>query len=711
MKKLLVVLAVSMFVLPARADEGMWLLPFLQKLNIEDMKAKGLELSAEDIYSVDTTSLKDAVVIFGGGCTGEVVSAEGLLLTNHHCGYGNIQRLSTVENDYLKNGYWAMNRSEELPAPGLAVRFIRAIYDVTTEVIGKAETMKVGAERDSVVTINRQTVLKRYKEQYPDMQITVQSFMGGNQYFATVMEVFTDVRLVGTPPASMGKFGGDTDNWMWPRHTDDFSMWRVYAGADNKPAAYSPDNVPYKAPTHLKVSIKGYEESDFAMIMGFPGSTERYMTSFEMKQMTDVENTNRIYIRGERQKIIMEDMLADDRVRLQYAAKYASSSNYWKNAIGMNKALEDNGIMDKKLAEEALFQTWADQQKKAGEQYYLALTRIKKAVEGKSETEGLQQYLSEAFIRAVEIISLPQRVSTTIKVDGHGNVTNIDEIKAIIESFYKDFNEPTDRRVAKRMFTIVKENISEENLPFIYVKIDADFGGDINAFVDWLYDNSIYSSKDKLMTALANYKKDTFKNDPAQEVRESVVEEITKLGKKIQPFNTALNQWHRVYVKGLMTKNPDTKYYPDANFSMRLTYGQVLSYEPRDGVIYKYYTTLKGVVDKEDPSNPLEFTVPERLKEAYALSDYGDYGQDGKLRINFLTNNDITGGNSGSPVLNARGELIGLAFDGNWEAMSGDVMFEPQLQRCINLDIRYLLWTIDKFGGAGYLINEMTIVK
>jgi hypothetical protein len=711
MKKLLLVLAVLMFVVPSRADEGMWLLPYLEKMNIKDMKSKGLKLSAKDIYSVKENSLKDAIVIFGRGCTGEVVSAEGLLFTNHHCGYGNIQQLSSVENDYLKNGFWAMNRGEEIPAPGLSVRFVRRIDDVTDEVVGKAATMKVGAKRDSIVGANGKAVLARYKELYPDMEVGVKAFMGGNQYFATVLEVFNDIRLVGTPPSSLGKFGGDTDNWMWPRHTDDFSMWRIYASPDNKPAEYSVDNVPYKAPVHLKVSTKGYKENDFAMIMGFPGSTERYMTSFEMKQMVDVENTNRIYIRGERQKILMEDMLADDHIRLQYASKYASSSNYWKNAIGMNKALEDNGIMAKKLAEEALFEAWAAGQAGAVEQYELALPGIKEAVQGKSEIEGVWQYFREAFLMAVEILAVPRHIMAGIEVDENGKVTNIDEAKDVVDGFYKNFNEATERKVAKRMFAIVKENVPAEYLPSVYTTIDTDFGGDINAFVDNMYDNSAYTSQDKLISALENYNKESFDADPAYEVWKSINNEVTKLRKQITPYDRALVRWHRVYIKGLTVMNPGVKYYPDANSTIRLTYGQVLPYEPRDGVIYKYYTTLKGVIEKEDPSNPLEFTVPRRVKEAYATSDYGVYGQDGELRTDFLTNNDITGGNSGSPVLNARGELIGLAFDGNWEAMSGDVMFEPQLQRCINLDVRYLLWTIDKFGGAGYLINEMTIVK
>jgi hypothetical protein len=708
MKKFLIACVAMLFILPARADEGMWLLPFLNKLNIKDMQAKGLKLKAEDIYSVNHSSLKDAIVIFGGGCTGEVVSAEGLLLTNHHCGYGQIQALSTIEHDYLKNGFWAMSRAEEIPAPGLSVTFIRRMDDVTARVLGEAANMGGGEERDAIIKANIASLTKELTEKNPEYQVQVRSFMGGNQYFAIVSERFTDVRMVGTPPNSMGKFGGDTDNWMWPRHTDDFSMWRIYAGPDNKPAAYSPDNKPYQAPTHLKISTKGVEENDFSMIIGFPGTTTRYMTTYEMKHLMDVTNANRIFVRGERQAIIMEDMLADDAVRLKYAAKYASSSNYWKNSIGKNKALVDNKIPELKAALEKRFQAWAETQN-SPEQYALALPKIKEAVEATSAGTGIVQFLTEALWSGVEISSLASRIGTLVKVQD-GKVTNKEAVMASAESFYKNYNEPTDRRVAKRMLTIVKENIPAKYLPSVYTEIDSKFGGNIEAYVDNLYDNSIYADKEKLMAALDSGDEKIFKKDPAGELSASVRKEILSISRPLVEKSKEQDEWHRVYIKGLELMDPDTKYYPDANSSMRLTYGQVLPYEPRDGVIYKYYTTLKGVIEKEDPTNPLEFTVPEGVKEAYATSDYGTYGQDGELRVNFLTNNDITGGNSGSPVLNARGELIGLAFDGNWEAMSGDIVFEPQLQRCINLDVRYLLWTVDKFAGAGHLLREMTLV-
>ncbi|MDR2890924.1 MAG: S46 family peptidase [Alistipes sp.] len=710
MKKLFVAALAVMFVLPAVADEGMWLLPYLNKLNIKDMKAKGLKLDAEDIYNVNGSSLKDAIVIFGGGCTGEVVSAEGLLLTNHHCGYPNIQSVSTVEHDYLNDGFWAMSREEEIPAPGLAVTFVRRMDDVTAEVLGEAAGMGVGAERDEIVKANLARVTEERKAANPEYNVEIRSFMGGNQYFALVTEVFRDVRLVGTPPNSMGKFGGDTDNWMWPRHTDDFSMFRIYAGADNKPAEYSPENKPYQASRHLEISIKGIKENDFSMVMGFPGSTNRYMTTSQMEHMIDVENTNRIYIRGERQAIIMEDMLADPAVRLKYASKYAQSANYWKNSIGMNKALADNNIPERKAELEARFQAWADGVE-SEQQYKLALPSIKAAVEASSKADGIVQYLYEALWAGSEIVSSPARIMNAMKMGEDGAIANIDEVKAAAAKFYNDYNEPTDRRVAKRMFTIVRENLEAENLPSLYADIDSLFGGNVEAWVDNMFDNSVFASQEKLFASLDDYSQEVFVSDPAVQAMMSVQQSVMGLSMGAMAHAKAIEDWHRVYIKGLGEMDPAAKLYPDANFSLRLTYGQVLPYSPRDGVDYRYYTTLAGVIEKEDPSNALEFTVEQKIKDAYAASDYGIYGQDGELRINFLSNNDITGGNSGSPVLNAHGQLIGLAFDGNWEAMSGDVVFEPELQRCINLDIRYVLWTIDNFAGAGYLLDEMTIVK
>ena len=691
MRKVLFTVLASLFSFTAMADEGMWLLPYLQKMNIKDMKAKGFKLSAEDVYSVEHSSLKDAIVIFGGGCTGEIVSDKGLIFTNHHCGYGSIQQLSSVEHDYLKYGFWASSFEEELPVPGLKVQFVRHIEDVTEQILGSVPSIAKGKEREDMVTENVKAATKALSEKWDNKYtVRVESFFGGNQFFAFAYEVYTDVRLVGTPPSSIGKFGGDTDNWMWPRHTGDFSIFRVYADKDNRPAAYSADNVPYKAPVHLEISLKGIKEGDFAMIMGFPGSTERYMTSHEIDYMLGVDNPQRIFIRGERQAILWKAMEQSDEIRIKYASKYASSSNYWKNSIGMSRGIEKLNVRAKKVAQEQSFQAWADANTLPEEGFQTALADMKLSIEQTSEVNGALQYLSEAFLRGVELVTATRRPNA---------------------AFYKDYDADLDRKVAKRMLTIARENMKAEHLPDIYKVIDGQFGGNIEAYVDWLYDNTIFTSLEKVQAT----DKEARQADPAVALMESLMRKVTELVEhpSMQDDNLHLQQdAHRLYVAGLMRQNPDKAWYSDANFTIRLTYGQVLPYSPADAITYNYYTTLDGVIAKEDTSNPLEFTVEERLKELYRTEDYGPYAmKNGKQPIGFLCNLDITGGNSGSPVLDKKGRLIGLAFDGNWEAMSGDVAFEPELQRCIAVDIRYVLFVVDKFAGCDHIMSELTIVK
>ena len=695
MKKLFLLFAAACVTFSAAADEGMWMLPYLQKMNAKDMKARGCKLSAEEIYSMNNSSLKDAIVIFGGGCTGEIVSPDGLLFTNHHCGYGSIQALSSVEHDYLKNGFWAMSRAEEIPAPGLKVRFIRKIVDVTSDVLGAVPDIAGGEERSRLVAEHAEAVKSRFEAENPGMEISVKPFFGGNQFFAFVIEVFSDVRLVGTPPTSIGKFGGDTDNWMWPRHTGDFSIFRVYAGPDNKPADYAPENRPYKAEKFLKVSLNGYDEADFAMIMGFPGSTQRYMTSYEIDRMLEVENPQRIFIRGERQAILKEDMAASDKVRIQYASKYAQSSNYWKNSIGMSRGIKRLDVKGRKQEQEAAFRAWAAKNTLPTEGYVDALDKIRESVEETLPSYASLQYLQEAFLRAVEILT-PARYSGSLKGA---------ELEKALKGFYKDYNMPTDRRVAKRMFRIVKENCKE--LPSVFAEvIDKRFGGDTDAYVDYLYDNSVFADEQRALAAVASGKE--LKEDPAAVLSESIVGKMRELSKAQKEGRQKYADGHRLYIAGLMRMQPKKAWASDANFTIRLTYGRILPYNPADGIRYNYYTTLKGVMEKENPENPTEFTVPAKLKELYAAKDFGRYANAaGELPTCFLADCDITGGNSGSPVLNAKGSLIGLAFDGNWEAMSGDVAFEPELQRTIAVDVRYVLFVIDKFAGAGWLLDEL----
>ena len=705
MKKILLLIAAACVSLTAAADEGMWLLPYLQKMNIKQMKERGCKLSAEEIYSINKSSLKDAVVIFGGGCTGEIVSPEGLLFTNHHCGYGSIQQLSSVEHDYLKYGFWAMSQAEELPAPGLQVRFIRKISDVTSEILGNVPSIASQQEYERITRENISSLRGKLREENPGMEIEIESFFGGNQFFAFVMEVYTDVRLVGAPPSSIGKFGGDTDNWMWPRHTGDFSIFRVYAGPDNRPADYSPENRPYKAEKFLKISLDGVEENDFAMIMGFPGSTERYATSYEIDNLLKVENPQRIFIRGERQEILWKDMIADDAIRIQYASKYAGSSNYWKNSIGMSRGIEKLDVKARKQAQEASFQAWAEKNTLPEEGYVDALEKIRTSVEQMSSVGASRQYLAEAFLAAVELLT-PARMFTSGQ-EVRPEIGDKEAFAKRLTAWYEDYSPSTDRKVARRMLTIARENMKE--LPSFYAEIvDKEFGGNIDAYVDYLYDNSAFASEEKALALLDNYDPEKVAADPAIVLSNSVMKQYMKLSEALKEPRKVYDEGHRKYIAGLMLQNPDKAWASDANFTIRLTYGRVLPYSPADGIEYNYYTTLKGVMEKEDPENPQEFFVPEKLKELYAAKDFGRYANaKGELPTCFLADCDITGGNSGSPVLNGRGALIGLAFDGNWEAMSGDIAFEPELQRTIAVDIRYVLFVVDKFAGAGWLLDEL----
>ncbi len=692
MKKFLTLVAAVAVCFTAVADEGMWLLPYIKKMNIRDMREHGCRLSANDIYSAQRSSLKDAIVIFGGGCTGEIVSPEGLLFTNHHCGYDAIQQLSSVEHDYLADGFWAMNNSEELPVEGLEVRFVRHIIDVTADVVGNIPSTASHEEFSQMVEYNLYYKAQELEEQYVGMEIVIPSFFGGNQYFAFAYEVYKDIRLVGTPPSSIGKFGGDTDNWMWPRHTGDFSIFRVYAGEGNRPAEYSENNVPYQAERWLEISLDGVDEGDYAMIMGFPGSTERYMTSYEIDYMLEVENPQRIYIRGERQQILREWMDSNQAIRIQYDAKYASSANYWKNSIGMSRGIEALDVRSDKLEQERLFQNWAEQNTLLEERYVDALSLIERSQTVARVENATLEYLYEAFIEAVEIIDIAMFTDDA-------------------EQFYANYNADVDRAVAKRMLTIYREN--NTILPTIYNTIDEEFEGNIEAYVDWVYDNSIFTSYESYSAVqeLSPMESErTIEEDPAHKLAFSVVQLYRSLWRTVSASEDLYAEGHRLYVDGLMRMNPERAWYSDANFTLRLTYGNVLPYSPADGILYSHYTTLDGVIAKEDPENPVEFTVPERLKELHAARDYGRYAnEDGELVVGFLCDCDITGGNSGSPVLDSRGRLIGLAFDGNWEAMSGDVAFEPELQRTIAVDIRYVLFVIEKFAGAEWLLDELTI--
>ena len=681
---------------PLKADEGMWLLPLLEKLNIKKMQEMGCKLSAEDIYSINNSSLKDAIVHFGGGCTAEIVSDKGLLFTNHHCGYGNIQALSTVEHDYLKDGYWAMSLKEELPAKGLSVTFIDKFVDVT-ERLNKA-VAKAKNDEDYKKRWNKE--VEKIKEEAvkadPTLQARVTSFYNDNMYLLITTRTFKDIRFVGAPPSSIGKFGADTDNWMWPRHTGDFSVFRIYADKNNNPAEYSEENVPYTPKQSLKISLKGVKENDFAMIIGFPGRTTRFMSSEEALETQKINNAISIYVRGEKQDIWMNDMLADPKVRIQYSSKYAGSSNGWKKWMGMNETFDKLNIVERRAAEEKAFNEWVAADPKRVEKYGTAVETINNTIKERAEYAYVYRYLSET-LSAIELIKAPQRAQ-------RGGTR---------QAFYKDYSASTDRKLAKRMIAIYKEKVDAKYHPAFFAEIDSKFGGSIDAFVDNLFDTSVYTSEEKYneaaKAAVAAGK--DLSADPVEAIRKDLHKVSGMIMPKLLESSAKINAAKKAYVAGTLEMMGDNASYPDANSTMRLTYSKVLPYSPKDAVIYDYITTLDGVMEKEDPNN-WEFVVPAKLKELWKAKDFGEYAlENGKMPVAFLCNGDITGGNSGSPVLNDKGELLGLAFDGNWEAMSGDVIFEPSLQRCINVDIRYVLFIIDKFGGAGYLLNEMNIVR
>jgi hypothetical protein len=714
MRKLLFIIVILVtFAAPrARADEGMWLLPLIEKLNIGTMTEMGLKLTAEDIYSINQASLKDAIVIFGGGCTAEIVSPHGLLLTNHHCGYGAIQRLSSVENDYLNNGFWAMNNEEELPSQGLSVTFLVRIEDVSERVLAKTSAdMTEAARREAVMA--ESTVIAAEATKGNHYNARVQPFYSGNQYFLLVYETYSDVRLVGTPPNSIGKYGHDTDNWMWPRHTSDFSVFRVYMSPDGKPAQYSKDNVPLKPKHYLPVSIKNLQKDDFTMVMGYPGGTTRYMTSYEVDEAMKITNANRIKIRGIRQEIWMKDMMADPKVNIQYASKYSGSSNYWKFSIGQNEGLARLRTAEKKAAFEAEFMKWVKADPARDAKYGNALSLIENSVRSRGEKFNAQQYLSEVFRGSTELISFAGQMTVLEEAlagkDAERTKGMIERLTRNIDSFYGNYNLPTDVKTTKAMIRLYREDIDPKYHPDFYALIDKKFKGNVDAFVDDMFARSIFTSPERVKAFLASPSLKVLLKDPAFIAAKSVDAVRSSLQKDMEGFSADISKGQRTYMAGVMEFVPEKTEYPDANFTMRLSYGKVQDYYPYDAVHYNWFTTLDGVVQKYKPGD-YEFDLPQRLIDLNSKKEYGRYAAtEGHMPVCFITNNDITGGNSGSPVINGNGELIGLAFDGNWEAMTGDIAFEPDFQRCICVDIRYVLWVMDIYSGAGHLLEEMDI--
>nr|WP_319572265.1 S46 family peptidase [uncultured Draconibacterium sp.] len=717
MRKLNLILLISIFMIgSAVAKEGMWLPSLIHKLNIKTMQDMGCELSAEDIYSINHSSLKDAIVALDrGSCTAEVISKDGLLLTNHHCGFGEIQQHSSVEHDYLQDGFWARSKEEELPNPGKTATFLISVEDVTAKVLADVTDEMSESERNDKI---EQVVRQLEKEAKGDShyEVYIKDFFKGNQFFLFVTETFKDIRLVGAPPQALGKFGGDTDNWMWPRHTNDFSMFRIYCAPDGTPAEYSEDNVPYQPKSHLPISLKGVKEGDFAMVFGYPGSTNRYKTSWGIDYTMKVTNTARIKAREKKLEIIADYMATSQKAKIQYASKHARSANYYKNAIGQNEALTKLGIIAQKQELEKRFTNWvnanADRKAKYGE----ALPLIEESYEN-VEPEKAMQFAAEALLRGPEIFMFAYRANQLANLLEKPE-ENKDKIEAFagrltesLDAFYKDYDAATDEKIVAALMKIYAENVSSKYYPSFYSEILNKYKGDYAKYTEKMFKKSIFDNQEELTAFLKNPSLKTLKKDMVYQAAIDIFDMYRATSMSLREGDEKLLKGRRLFVAGLMEMQPDKKFYPDANSTMRLTYGTVMPYDPRDGVTYKYYTTTDGYLEKEIPGD-YEFDVPKRMKELLLDEDFGKYAdKDGKLHTCFITDNDITGGNSGSPVINGKGELIGIAFDGNWEAMSGDLDFEENLQRCINVDIRFVLWVVDTYAGAQNLIDEMTIIR
>ena len=710
MKRLFAIVAALSLTVTAFADEGMWLLPLLQKMNGKALKEAGCKLSPDEIYSINHGSLKDAIIHFGGGCTGEIISGEGLIVTNHHCGYSHIQSLSTDEHNYLMDGYWAMTRDQELPAPGLTITFLQSMTDVT-DALAKAEKKIRKTETDEkkveeLMNAERQALIDKAVKENKNCRAQLSNFYNDNVTYLIVSKTYRDVRFVGAPPASVGKFGGETDNWMWPRHTGDFSMFRVYAGPDNEPADYSPENRPYQAKGHLKISLKGVQEGDYAMIMGYPGRTQRFQTAAQLKQMI-AGNRIAIDARTVRQDIMWEAMCADPSVQLKYANKYASSANGWKKWQGEELAFEKLDIIGRELQKEKDFTAWVNQKPARFQAYGNALKQIEDAVNASAEADLAISLLTEAPYR-IELVGLAGRLTQAVSRQGQ-DAKVLDQMK----SAYRDYVVDLDRKEAAALLDFFRQRADKEDYPKGLGVDFEDFATmDIPAYVNYLFDESQFTSFEKLTDLVNGGDWEKVWADPAIRLYNAIITEVMeRYPASLAPADD-LREGSKAFTAGLMEWEKGKPSYPDANSTMRLTYGHVLPYSPKDAVLYKHYSTVKGVLEKEDPTNP-EFIVPAKLKSLIEAKDFGRYADpsDGLVHVCFLTNNDITGGNSGSPVLNAKGELIGLAFDGNWESMSSDVMFEPDLQRCICVDIRYVLFLAEKLGGATNIINEIDFAK
>ncbi len=703
------ILLLFTFVSSLMADEGMWTLNNLSKENLDKMKELGFSIPFDQLYSIEKASIKDAVIQFNGGCTGITVSNQGLIFTNHHCGYDAIQSESTLEHDYLKNGFVSYTLEEEIPIKNMYVSYLIKTEDVTDRVLSKVNNTMNESDRIQLIDSVRAIIVDSINKESDFIDGQVISYYNGNKYYLQVYENFRDIRMVFAPPSSVGKFGDETDNWMWPRHTGDFSVFRVYANKDNKPADYSADNIPYTPKYFVPVSLKGYKEGDYTMTIGYPGSTDRYLSSWGVKQRVEDKNKPRIEVRGVKQAIWKEAMLSNDEIRIKYASKYARSSNYWKNSIGMNRGIEQLNVIERKRELEQKVRNWLDQYPDKKAFYGEALDLLEKAYTSSDEIQRSMTYLSETFQRGAEIVRLASNVvdfNTSDTPEGQQHY-----IENVIFAPYKDYDPATDQKVLAAMLKLAKERVAPKYLPDVYKEIEKKYKNDYERYAADVFKKSAIPYPGKFVEMLKDKKKvDKLKEDPAFKLAMSYKMSYFDLIDDMAGYIYDIQKGERLFMACLTDMNSSTL-SSDANFTMRMSYGSIGGYVPYDGAWYDYYTTTKGVFEKYKKDDP-EFNVQPEILDLLRSKNFGDYGNhEGDMNLCFLSDNDITGGNSGSPVFDGNGRLIGLAFDGNWEAMSGDIVFEPELQKTISVDIRYVMFMIDRWGKCTRLLEELLIEK
>lgn len=700
-----------------RADEGMWFPQLLQQLNAAEMRIKGLQIPVDEIYSVNKNSLKDAVVLFGGGCTGEMISSQGLLLTNHHCGFGQIQEHSTLEHNYLRDGFWANEMKDELPCPGLTATFIIRIEDVTSSFTAALEGLDEKQRNEKIKEIS--TALEKKAIEGTHYEARVRQFYSGNEFYIIVTETFNDVRLVGAPPSSIGKFGGDTDNWMWPRHTGDFSMFRVYAGKDNKPAAYSAENVPFKPRHFFSISTKGVQPEDFTMVYGFPGRTQQYISSYQLQTILEVTNPNRIKVRDERLRIMGEAMRSSEALHLKYAAKQSGVSNAWKKWKGESKGLLAADGLKRKQYLEIDFKNWCEKNPAAGKKYGEVLPTLEKLYAGNRPYLAANDFYAEAAF-GVEIISYGIGLSTLVDLSTAATPDTAKMNKearqqfAALADYFKDYDQPTDQRMMASLLQMFDQNVADSLKPVYFTDMRNRYKSDFGKMAIEVFKSSMLDDQAKLEKLLSRWNSKSaasLMKDPGYKLAAELLTFYRgKVAIKVTALNAELTRLNRLYMAGQREMMPDKKFYPDANSTLRLAYGQVRGYDAADAVHYDYITTLDGLMEKYIPGHE-EFDVPARLIELYKSKDYGRYAVNGTVPVAFIATNHTTGGNSGSPVINAKGQLIGTNYDRVWEGTMSDILFNPEICRNVTLDIRYTLFIVDKFAGAKRLIAEMDIVE